>query len=64
MKDKIFFREAVAAMEEALASGALSGLDNAENFIGNYKYVGTHPERGDIFQHRQTQAFLVAERVT
>ena len=50
-------RESEAAFYRAIRSGRLSGIPTAENYVGNYMYMGQQDGRA-LFKHIDTRQYL------
>ena len=51
------FRNPMQAFDEAIAAGRLSGDESADNFAGDYMYMGTI-DGVDQFKHIATRRYL------
>ena len=51
------FRDSMTAFDEAIAAGRLSGEESADNFAGNYMYMGS-VKGTDQFKHIATRRYL------
>jgi len=52
------FNDPQAAFNRAIREGKLSENQTADNWVGHFMYMGTHPEKGDLFKHRDTRKYL------
>ena len=50
-------RESEVAFYRALRSGRLSGIPTAENYVGNYMYMGQQDGRA-LFKHIDTRQYI------
>ena len=51
-------RETEAAFYRAIRSGRLSGIPTAENYVGNYMYMGTAMNGRTMFKHIDTRQYI------
>jgi len=59
MTDSSYEKEAREAFERALSSGRLSHDTNAQNYVGDYMFMGPRTGgRGDAFKHSFTRQYL------
>jgi hypothetical protein len=49
--------QVLQAFETAIRSGRLSGIPTAENYVGNYMYMGEQAGRA-MFKHIETRQYL------
>ena len=52
------WKDAQAAFKEAIAQGRLSENPKADNYAGNYMYMGPAINGGDAFKHIVTRQYL------
>jgi hypothetical protein len=50
-------RESEVAFYRALRSGRLSGIPTAENYVGNYMFMG-HQDGRALFKHIETRQYI------
>lgn len=51
-------RETEVAFYRAIRSGRLSGIPTAENYVGNYMYMGTALNGRAMFKHIETRQYI------
>jgi hypothetical protein len=54
------YRDPQAIFEAAIKRGVLSADESADNFAGNYMYMGDCHEGGAMFKHSLTRMYLPA----
>ena len=50
--------EAHAAYDRALASGRLSHDEDADNYVGDFMFMGPRADGRDVFKHSFTRQYL------
>ena len=56
---KMTYNDAQQAFENAIAKGKLSTKKTADNYAGNYMYMGTTPSGFDRFKNIETRLYDV-----